>query len=219
MSSGSNKLAGCLAPLATRFVQMLLDPFAVLGPALPALVQRIGLCRNTARYVNPQRLARGLVMVLPGIEGPGFYASGIRRGLAAPADRSARAAQPTDAPGAAEAAAVSVMNWAGLVPGICYAFSPRLQQRALGRLLRAIQEYRAAFPGRAAPPVVLAGHSGGAAMAIFTDEAMAAHFPGEPLAGIVAIATPLHPDYDHIFESLNEEACFTCINDQSCALI
>ena len=161
-----------LSPLLNWCAQMAIDPFTVLVPGAAALVQRAGLCADSARYVNSERLAKGLVLVLPGIEGAGFRAMGIRQGLCS---------LPAAAP---------VVNWAGLLPGIWFVFSPRLQRRGLNRLLGMIRRYREEFPGR---PVVLVGHSGGAAMAVNVAEVLGST---DPLAGIVCMSTPLHPDYD-----------------------
>ena len=141
-----------LSPLLNWCGQMALDPFTVFLPGASALAQKAGLCADSARYVNAERLARGLVVVLPGIEGAGFRAMGIRQGLG-----NLRAAAP-------------VVNWAGILPGIWSVFSPRLQRRGLDRVLGAIRRYREEFPGR---PIVLVGHSGGAAMAVYAAEALA----------------------------------------------
>jgi pimeloyl-ACP methyl ester carboxylesterase len=52
-----------------------------------------------------------------------------------------------------------------------------------------VDAYRREWPGR---PVVLVGHSGGGAIAVFAAEAV----NGAPLTGIVALAPALGPGYD-----------------------
>lgn len=161
-----------LGPLFFRTLQMPLDPLTVFVPGMAALAQQCGLCRDRRRYVSPDRLASGLVLVLPGIEGPSLYAAGLRAGLA-------------DVP-----AAVRVVNWAGFWPGATAAMSSRFFCWRTARLIERIDRYRRDFPAR---PVVLVGHSGGAAVAIRAAELLG---PAAPLAGVVALAPPLRPDYD-----------------------
>lgn len=161
-----------IGPLVVRFAQTLLDPFSILMPGVPAMLQAGGLCRDSSRYVNPTRLARGLVLILPGVEGPGLYAACVRRGLA-------------DLP-----AAVRVFNWAGWWPALWTLFSRPLRRRGLDAILAMVRDYRRDYPGR---PVVLVGHSAGAAMTVFAAEALGAT---EPLTGAIVTATPLHPEYD-----------------------
>ncbi len=165
-------VANSLRPLAGRTLQCLLDPLAVFVPGWSWLVQACGLCRNSGRYVSPDRLAGGLVVVLPGIEGPSLYTAGLRAGLG-------------DLP-----AAVMVHHWAGFWPGLVCALSVQAARRRAGRMVAMIGDYRRAYPGRA---VVLVGHSGGAAIAILAAQALG---PGDPLDGLIALATPLSPDYD-----------------------
>jgi len=170
------RIADSLKSLAARAVQVLLDPFAVFVPGFAAALQRVGISRNTQRYDSPARRANGLVVVLPGIEGPSLYTAALRAGLA-------------DLP-----AAIHVFNWAGFWPGVCYAVNQRGARRRADRVVDMIQDYRREHSGR---PVVLIGHSGGAAIAVLAAERLAASGGQiEPLAGAVALATPLSPGYD-----------------------
>ncbi len=162
-----------------RTMQLLLDPLAVFVPGVGAAVQRLGLSSNTPRYDSPARRSAGLVILLPGAEGPSLYTSWVRAGLC-------------DLP-----AAIRIVNWAGFWPGVCHVINRRSARRRADRLAAMVNEYRREHPGR---PVVLVGHSGGAGMAILTAERIAAAGgcggATEPLAGVVALATPLSPGYD-----------------------
>ncbi|MDD4891281.1 MAG: alpha/beta hydrolase [Phycisphaerae bacterium] len=161
------RLRDALMPLVTRMIQLPLDPVLVLVPALGSF-----LCRDRKPFVSPERLARGLVVVLPGIEGPSMYALGVRRGL-----REVNAA-------------VTIVNWAGIWPGGAAAFSRRFFQWRTELLIERIRRYRREHPGK---PVIIVGHSGGAAVAIKAAEILG---PGEPLTGVIALATPFRPDHD-----------------------
>lgn len=152
-------------------IQFVLDLFLWI-PGWAMFLQWVGVCKDRKPFVNPDRLSRGLVVVLSGVEGPSFYAWLLRSGL-------------RDVP-----AAVVVHNWAGWIPGVVCAISPRICAGRVRHLLAFVRDYRRAHPGR---PVVVIGHSGGAAMAIHAAEVLG---PDEALDGVIALATPLSPGYD-----------------------
>ncbi|MCG3179431.1 MAG: hypothetical protein BIFFINMI_01766 [Phycisphaerae bacterium] len=157
-----------------RAAQFCMDPLSLLIPGWGALMMRVGPGRNSPPLVTPGRLERGLVLVLPGIEGPSFYADAVRRGL--------------DAAGVG--AALEICNWAGAWPGTLFALTRRGSDRQAHAVADRITDYRRRH---AAPPVVLVGHSGGAAMVVFVAELLG---PKAPLAGAIALAPALSPGYD-----------------------
>lgn len=121
------------------------------------------------------RRDRGLTLVLPGIEGRGYLNRNIRNGLA-------DGGVPT---------AIEIRDWT-LGP-----FLAPLSEMWEGRARRqaellalTIQSYRIQYPGR---PVVLVGHSGGCAIAIFAAERLPA---GVSVDAIVMLAPSIGPDYD-----------------------
>ena len=130
-------------------------------------------CANNAKYATPARFDNGLVIILPGIEGPSPFNIGIRDGLI----------------DGGLTWAVLVHDWHPRRMGAIYAFSHERSRRAALDVARSVDAYRRAWPGR---PVVIVGHSGGAAIAVFAAEAL----KGEPLTGIIALAPALGPDYD-----------------------
>ncbi len=164
-----------IAYWATRITQTVLDPVAVTVPGWGTMMTRIGPCRDRDRYVNAERLDRGLVLVLPGVEGGSLYTAAIRKGL--------------DIGGVD--AAIRIVNWAGVLPGWVYVFSTRAARQRARLVTEQIERYREQHPGR---PVVVVGHSGGGAITAFICEQAAR--AGRPIAGAVGLATALGPNYD-----------------------
>ncbi len=129
---------------------------------------------NTRPYVTQERWNRGLVVILPGIEGPSVHNANIRRGL-----------YDGGLPYALE-----IYNWHGGKFGPYYAFDePEARIRA-GELAAHIRRYRREYPQR---PVFVVGHSGGGAITVFTAEEFAADVP---LDGVMMLAPALSPYYD-----------------------
>jgi pimeloyl-ACP methyl ester carboxylesterase len=124
---------------------------------------------------DPARLTHGLVIVLPGIEGWGPLNWSIARGL-----------HDGGFPGA-----ILVHDWtSGLWP--LFAFHLRDRRRNLRRaaeLAQLIVDYRKRYAGR---PVHLVGHSGGAALAVWTLEALP---EGHSISSAVLLGPALSPSY------------------------
>lgn len=131
-------------------------------------------CHAPNPYVTPDRLHRGLVIVLPGIEGEkSGLADSIARGL--------------DQGG---------VNWAIEVFDWTSRWGPLYNLRAEDRnrlkaqeLASRVRRYQIAYPDR---PVVLVGQSGGGAIAVWTAEAME---PNRTLKGILLVNVALSRDY------------------------
>jgi len=105
-------------------------------------------------YDTPERREQGLVIVLPGIEGPSAWNRELIHGLNA----------------GGVGCAIELYDWTAPVPGgMLINLSHLERNRRVARMLRdRILAYQDAFPGR---PVQLVGHSGGAGLAILTVEA------------------------------------------------
>ena len=125
-------------------------------------------------YVTPQRLDKGLVVVLPGIEGRSYFNESIRDGLVK---------------GGVDCA-VEIYSWGSF-------WGPFYNLRATGRnhrqaakLADKIRQYKLDYPGR---PVFLVGQSGGGAIAAWTAEKMP---EDKKIDGIIMINTALSREYD-----------------------
>jgi pimeloyl-ACP methyl ester carboxylesterase len=134
-------------------------------------------CGAKQPWVTEDRLNRGLVVVLPGIEGrDSGLADSIARGL--------------DQGGVNWA--IEIMDWAS-------AWGPLYNLRAEERnhlkarqLSHRIRRYQIAYPDR---PVVLVGQSGGGAIAVWTAEELT---PRQSIKGILLINVALSRDYSLI---------------------
>ena len=136
--------------------------------ALLALAAVLGGCA-TKPYVTAARLDQGLVLVLTGIEGRSPLNLAICDGLA----------------DGGVPYAIEPVDWTvPLAPLYNLRAEQRNRQQA-GKLARRIEAYRRQYPSR---PVVLVGHSGGGAMAVWTTEALE---EGRAVDGIILLAAAL----------------------------
>ncbi|MBI3864486.1 MAG: hypothetical protein HY290_21600 [Planctomycetia bacterium] len=125
---------------------------------------------------TPERLDRGLVLVLPGIEGESCMNHSIARGLA---DGGVNAA-------------IEIFDWTtGVILLFLYHLrGTRRNLRHADRLVRRIVDYQQSHPGR---PVYLVGHSGGAAMIALALERLPAD---RKIACAILLQAALSPDHD-----------------------
>jgi pimeloyl-ACP methyl ester carboxylesterase len=125
---------------------------------------------------TPARLERGLVLVLPGIEGESYVNHGVARGLA---------------DGGVEAA-IEIFDWTtGVIFLFLYHLRSRQRHKARAeRLARRIVKYQSEYPGR---PVHVVGHSGGAALAVFALERLP---EAANVASTVLLEVALSPSYN-----------------------
>jgi len=139
------------------------------------LVSLLGGCAAPQPYVTEARLNRGLVIVLPGIEGRSVFNEEICRGL--------------DAGGVD--GAIELYDWTTGVPlgFIINLWSSDRNHDRAADLAERIARYQFNYPGR---PVVLVGQSGGAAIATWTCEAMRW---GRKVDGVVMLAASMSPGY------------------------
>jgi pimeloyl-ACP methyl ester carboxylesterase len=131
-------------------------------------------CSPSQPYVTPDRLQRGLVVVLPGIEGRGLLNENICRGLVD-----------------------GGVNWAVEIQDWTSNWGPLYNLRAEGRnrqkakqIVHRVSQYSQKYPDR---PVILLGQSGGGAMAVWVAEAMDR---SDCIKGLVLINASLSREYD-----------------------
>jgi hypothetical protein len=127
------------------------------------------------RLRQPARLANGLAVVLPGIEGRGPVSRSIFRGI-----------NDSGFPGA-----VILWDWTtGLWPLLLFHLrSQRRNRRKGSALARLVIAYQNDYPGQ---PVYLVGHSGGAAVAAWAMEALP---EGRAVTGAVMLGAALSPAF------------------------
>ena len=147
---------------------------SILGVLLHPLGRFTGRLLDHLR--TAERLDRGLVLVLPGVEGESFLNHSIVRGLA---DGGVQAA-------------IEIFDW---TTGVILLFPYHLRgwRRNLACadcLANRIVEYRKACPGR---PVHLVGHSGGGALSILTLERLPA---GTTVTSAVLLQPAISPGHD-----------------------
>ena len=129
--------------------------------------------RSTAQpYLNADRLDRGLVIVLTGIEGRSTFNEGIASGLA-------KGGCPY---------AIEIYDWTSSWVSIVNQETIQKNKNTACEIAGKILRYHMAYPDR---PVILAGQSGGAAMAIWTAECL----NGQSVDGIVLLAASISPGY------------------------
>jgi hypothetical protein len=144
---------------------------------IPLLPFRKLLRYDISPLDTPQRRARGLVLVLSGIEGYGPFAHSLALGL-----------------GDAVDGAVEVHEWTTrrLMSSLRHLVDlPRNRQQA-ALLAARIRQHQRDHPGA---PVHLVGHSGGAAMAVMALEELA-RLEAPPVHTAVLLAAALAPAYD-----------------------
>ena len=127
------------------------------APAAVALaLAAVAGCAHNEQFLTAGRLNRGLVVILPGVEGASRLNRSIRRGL----------------DNAGVAYAMPIHSWGRPVPflGVLINQMDFLGNRlsAIG-VARMIMNYQDSHPGR---PVFIVGHSGGGGIAVFAAEGL-----------------------------------------------
>lgn len=132
---------------------------------------------QNAMYMTEERLANGLVVILPGIEGESKLNRNIRRGLAS----------------AGVGKAMPIYHWGRPIPGVGMLLNQMdfVGNRLAGvRIARMIEQYQDEHPDE---PVYLVGHSGGGGIAVFAAEAMK---EGRKVDGLVLLSASIWAGYD-----------------------
>jgi pimeloyl-ACP methyl ester carboxylesterase len=147
----------------------------ILGSLTFLVIFFSGCATPPQPYVTDSRLERGLVIVLPGIEGRSVFNEEICRGLNAGGVDSA----------------IELYDWTSGVPlaFIWNIWASDSNHQKAADIAERIARYQFNHPER---PVVLVGQSGGAAIATWTCESMRW---GRQVDGVVMLAAALSPGY------------------------
>jgi len=130
-------------------------------------------CSNPQPYVTTTRMAQGLVIVLPGIEGPSRFNRAICFGLAE---------------GGVDCA-IETYDWTSFLGPLYNLRATGRNHREADHVADLIIRYHMSYPGR---PVYLVGQSGGGAIAVWTAELLP---PEQKVDGIILLAASLSPYY------------------------
>lgn len=128
------------------------------------------------RQMQPERLDRGLVLILPGVEGRSFLNLSILQGLL----------------DAGVPYALDIVDWTtGFKGFVLYHLRGwRRNLRVANQLAERIARYRQEYPGR---PVWIIGHSGGGGMALLTTNSL----PDDVrVTGVILLAAAVSPGFD-----------------------
>lgn len=130
----------------------------------------------TTDLATADRMAHGLVVVLPGIEGRGPLNIDVARGL--------------DEGGVHYG--IEIFDWGtGSAAGLLIHLTDLQRNMAQARrLAQRIEQYQRAYPGR---PVHLLGHSGGAGVALLVLEALPSY---SRITSAILLAAAISPQYD-----------------------
>ena len=129
--------------------------------------------------MKPDMMNRGIIYILPGIQGVDYHYFNIRKGLR----------------GAGIKCAIKIHPWGCQIPGINLAINETdtRDDRGWGKKIATeIAEYQRKYPGR---PVYLLGQSGGSAVSVFTAESLAA-IGAQPVSGIVLLDASIGSNYN-----------------------
>jgi pimeloyl-ACP methyl ester carboxylesterase len=128
------------------------------------------------RRLEPERLDRGLVLILPGIEGRSFLNISLMQGLV----------------DGGVPYGMEIVDWTtgNKFLALYHLRAWRRNRKIAAQLAERITRYQQNYPGR---PVWLIGYSGGAAMSMLT---LAALPEESKITGIVLLAAALSPGFD-----------------------
>jgi len=149
----------------------------------PVLLTWIGLagllcgCGGAGQpFVTPQRLDKGLVIVLTGIHGRLWLSESICQGLAQG--------------GVDEAVELYDWTYHGHWLPFYNLGAIERNHRMAGQVASHVVQYQQEHPGK---PVTLVGYSGGGPLAVWTAEALPEDVK---VSGLILLSTPLVPEYD-----------------------
>ena len=134
-------------------------------------------CNSNGDYLTEDRLANGLVIILPGIEGQSELNQNIRRGLIAGGVHRA----------------IPIHSWGRPIPiaGVLINQVDFIGNRLAGvGVANLIKNYQDGHPGK---PVHVVGHSGGGGVAVFAAEALPEN---RKIDGLVLLSASISSAYD-----------------------
>ncbi len=147
---------------------------ALAGFGLVVLLTTVAGCGAGGLVMNRQHLDKGLVIILPGVEGRSLSNASISLSLC----------------GEQIPLAVQVYDWTAPLGPLFNQCAYSRNRETAAVLAQYIVDYRREHPtGR----VFLIGHSGGTAIAAWAAEALP---PGDRVNGIIMLASSLSPGYD-----------------------
>ncbi|MCE5325222.1 MAG: hypothetical protein LLG01_02285 [Planctomycetaceae bacterium] len=172
---------------------------SIVAAVLAAVV--VGGCADYTRQAGAER---GLIVVLPGVQGPDGLSSDIRRGLIDAGVDRAVVVQPWGKP----------IPIAGVVLNQVDFLGARVSASAIAD---AVAAYQKAYPGR---PVHIIGHSAGGALAVFVAESLASNRQGQPIDGLVLLSASISSGYD-LTKALGmcRSGILNCYNPDDVALL
>lgn len=150
--------------------------WAISAATLAAILGGAG-CSEDDKFFSQDRLEKGLVVILPGIEGESPLNRSIREGLAT----------------AGVNYGMTIYHWGRPIPiaGPLLNQMDFLGNRLAGEsIAHMIVQYQDTHPGK---PVYLVGHSGGGGVAVFAAEAMP---EGRSVDGLVLLSASISSPYD-----------------------
>jgi pimeloyl-ACP methyl ester carboxylesterase len=156
---------------ATEVVKMKLAKLLLAATVLAAASG----CVGHMSYMERERQDKGLILILPGIEGESKLNHMIAEGL--------KDAGVPDA--------IDIYDWTGtrfFMVGNTMRYQRNLQQASL--VAHQLSEYQRTHPGR---PVHLIGHSGGGGLAVMVLEQMSR---SRPITGAILLAPALSPGHN-----------------------
>jgi pimeloyl-ACP methyl ester carboxylesterase len=139
-----------------------------------------GCGSGNGKYMTEERQSRGLVIILPGIEGTSSFNRHIREGLE---DAGVDCATP-------------ICSWGWPVPVVGMAFNqsdPICHRLEAKRIAKMIARYEDGHPGL---PVYVIGHSGGAAIGVMAAQELAKMEGDHKIQGLVLLSASISADYD-----------------------
>ena len=142
-------------------------------------------CDDAAMSLNaadttPAMMDRGIVYILPGIQGVDEHYKNIRQGLR----------------GAGLKCAIKIHPWGCQIPGLNLLVNETdvADDRDWGRrIAREIAEYQRSYPGR---PVGIIGQSGGCGVAVFAAESLSTMPGAASIEGLILLDASVSANYD-----------------------
>ncbi|RKY25977.1 MAG: hypothetical protein DRP83_05315 [Planctomycetota bacterium] len=166
-------------------------------------------CDDAAMSLNrsdtvPAMMDRGIVYILPGIQGVDYHYKNIRQGLR----------------GSGIKCAIKIHPWGCQIPGLNLLVNETdvAGDRGWGKKIALeIVEYQRNFPGR---PVGIIGQSGGCGVAVFAAEALS-RIPGaQPIEGLILLDASVSADYNLTAAlSMCNRGILNFYNEQDVALL